>query len=1187
MNPRRLVHCGNVNAAAFWIDESILGQETARLRILEMAEVDEVRRVANGLFVRLRAPVRVTCARTPGVPLVMCRNLLLGAPLDDDEIDLLAAPRNSVVLVRAGQTIVVDPDSCPKEDLSSWIDLSAWNQMKVRPLGAILTSPGRAIETKEVNTREIAGIGPQPQEAKDILATLGRAPQEVSTPNRSGWASSLLTSLSTWISSLAVKLARPQKQAPTTGSKTQRELVVSAASPKADNDWSDRLRMLLNSAAARLLIWARMASWIVQRQADYLEKTLSLFDSGDLDEALRHAIPLGTGSDGPQPLALNVPTPRADLTIHATKTKASSALGFGDSVFESLRRRYRKAVEILEKQGKIKEAAFVLAELLGASEEAVSFLEKHHKYQMAAELAEGRNLDPALVVRQWILAGDRNRAVLIARRTGAFAAAVARLEATHPEHAAALRILWANQLAASGAYGAAVQTIWPVEKARHLAREWIDRGIEIGGTVGTRLLATKAWLVPEEFASVAEAVKTMPRNGSEEAIETWTALAQSVIANPTSKTMRILARACLRTLTPHAGEKTLKSLVDRLATVTEDPILLADLRRQTPGGTARVTVRASGLADAGLGRNLNEDAWLIGVIEGTRCVQQIEIPKERALPTRGIVLVVADGMGGYSHAEVATLALTTMSKYLEKAGHDANTIGNALTDALSAASAMVYQRGKEDPRYRGCGATITAAWIHGSTAWIAQIGDTRAYLLRHGHLEQLTQDHSLFNEMLKAGNLTPEQIEEFPHRSVITRALGVVENVNADVYRVPLIDGDRLFLCTDGIHAVVDHEHMVEALRVPLDVRRMQAEFAPKSACAMLKQKAYENKAPDNIAMIVCDIRVQNAAAPEGGVVAEKITPEKDDEPIPTMRLISRKSTEIGTLPIFDAVVLPGGRLLLALGEAGVRLISAQNKTLVHFDQPAERLVLSDHGDRAIAVARRGEAFRTARIDIVRRRAQRWFDAIFEDFADTFDGSLWFVTGEHGAYALDALEEGFSALWELKEPHCVMGTRSSDALSLRIGREAWTLDQPSFRVRSRRELPVQDDTSWPNLGLATHGRVIAWVKTESTQTYAPATRDGHDMSWTILGEGASENLFPRLVIDEAGNHGAFGRFGAGYCTATVFDLQAKKSRIEVHFEGASQLRARFQGTNIIFCDDRGRIIIANVITGKILSELWI
>ncbi len=1183
MKPRRLAHRGTVQAAAFWIDESIAGQTESRRRILALDGAAEVRRMEGGLFVRLREPLWTSCDHALGVPLVVCRGALFALPLDDDEMDQLAVPTGSVVLVRAGETRIMDPNVCPIEDVASWIDLSDWNIENVVPLGRIWHSPRRAPVAKEIDTRKIAGIGEAPPEASEMLAALqGRQPPSA-TPNSGGWTSSLLTSLSTWLSSIAAKLGRSSSK----GRPKQlsgRSLVARPAPQRPESDWGNRLRMALNTAAARLLVWARMASYIGRKQADYLEKTFDLFDSGNLDEALRHAIPLGTGSDKPKPLALSVPTPRTDLSISATQTEASSTLGFGDNVFEALRTRYRKAVEQLEKQGKIKEAAFVLAELLGASEEAVSFLEKHGEYQLAAELAEGRNLDPALVVRQWMLAGNRARAMLIARRTGAFAAAISRLEPSHPEHAAALRILWANQLAESGAYGAAVQTIWPVEKARHLAREWIDRGIEIGGTVGARLLATKAWLVPEEFASVARIVRSWPRDDADTTLEAWTTLGQAIVANPSSKTMQILARACVRQLLPQAHENPLKSLAERLTTATEDPVLLADLRRQPTQEvtSSDVHVGATSLTDVGNSRHVNEDACLMAYFDGARAIPLEETINERRLPSRGLLLAVADGMGGFQSAEVAKLALDSLMAHLQTAGNDSKTAGTALANAVEEAGASVYQRALKDRRYLGSGATITAVWLRGDIAWIAQVGDTRAYLWRNGTLVQLTKDHSLLQELLSTGKLTAQEAETFEHKTVITRALGTVERVKVDLYRVNLSDGDRLLLCTDGVHGLLRDDEIADTIRRT----HFSPEYAPTIACQTLKRRVYEAGAFDNMGMIVADVRIRNARVmPASPVVSESIASEPEEKPTPTARIIARIAADIGTTAVHDAVVLPGGRLLVALGEAGVRMISPEGKTLVQFDQPAERLIISDHGDRAIAVARRGEAYRIARIDLVRRRAERWFDGMLEDFADSFDGSIWFVTTERGIFAIDALEEGFSAIWDLKESNGFLGMRSQDSFSFCAKNEVWTIDASSYRVRIRRPLDLTDqDTSWPNIGLAANGTLVGWAKDNLTQTFVPAVRAAHQNAWAFLGEGTSYGVFPRVAIDEAGTFGAFGRFDTGHCGVRVWDLRDQKLRFEMQFDGSSMLRVRFQQQRMVITDDRGRVLVFNPETGKLIGE---
>lgn len=1189
MKPRRLVHQGTVLAEAFWLDTSILGTNLTRQRILEMRGVKEVRRMEGGLFVRLQAPVWVASDHAPGVPLVLEHETFTSAPFDPDELDELAAPTGTVVLVRAGECVVVAPDSCELEDVASWIDLSDWKLENVQPLGIVWTSPRAAPRAKDIDPRKVAGIGAPPKEADAVLAAL-RRDQATSSPARSpGIAASLLTSISTFLSSIAARLRRPPSQTSEQPS-TSRALVAMPAKPQPRGDWADRLRMALNSAAARFLLWARLASWIGRQQAEYLDKTLSLFDSGDLDEALRHAIPLGTGTGQPKPLALSVPTPRTDLSIRPIQTEASSTLGFGGNVFEALRARYRKAVEVLEKQGKIKEAAFVLAELLGAHEEAVSFLEKHGEYQLAAELAEGRQLEPALVVRQWILAGNRERAVLIARRTGAFAAAIAKLEQSHPEQAAVLRVLWANQLASSGAYAAAVQAIWPVEKARNLARDWIDRGIAVGGVPGARLLATKAWLVPEEFASVCAVIRNLPRDDADDSVDTWTALAQSVLANPSSKTMRILARSCLRMLLPHVAESTTKSLVDRLTTLTEDHVLIADLRRQEfkPAPVHEVRLRVGACTDVGLARDVNEDGYWVWMVDDEGCKPFPRTSDEMQIPPRGAVFAVADGCGGRQAVKVVQLVFGTIATYLRSADKRPENISSSLAQAVEEAGVAVFKKGVEDRKFAGSGATITAGWMMGDTLWIAQVGDTRAYLYRDGRLALLTKDHSLVNELIDTGKLTVEEAATFEHKSVITRALGTVERVKVDMYRLALHDGDRILLCTDGVHGLLKHDEMADALRRPKNVQN-QPEFEPKSACFVLKQKVYEAQAPDNLAMVIVDVHLRQGPSIGWSLpIAERI--EIGDAPAPAppeKRLITRDATDRGTMDVYDAVVLPGGRLLVALGEAGVRMVSPEGKTLVHFDQPAKRIVLSDHGDRAIVLIVRGGSCRTARIDLVRRRAERWFDAVLRDFADTFDGSLWFVSLGSQVSAIDALENEFQSIWSLHEqcsmPILVM--RSTNGVGFIIRHETWCYELPSFRLRKNVSLPDNTGAAWGDIKGISDGSVVCWLGDSFAGNCAPTMAHAGDKSWTSLGDCQSDDHEePRVAIEETAKYGAFYRCHDEVLHVDVYNLREKKMHLQVRLEKTSRAHVRFQGPNMVVADDRGRVIVVNIERNKILHE---
>src|SRR5262249_37302057 len=159
------------------------------------------------------------------------------------------------------------------------------------------------------------------------------------------------------------------------------------------------------------------------------------------------AIPLG-GGEGARP-ALGVPKPREDLSIPLGPRSEGSAIGVGGELMNELRALYRRTFERPARAGQIERAAFVLAELLGANEEAVAFLEKHGRLRLAAELAESRELAPGLVVRQWFVAGDVERALTVARRTGAFADALLRLRHRDPDRANSFALHWADGLADS------------------------------------------------------------------------------------------------------------------------------------------------------------------------------------------------------------------------------------------------------------------------------------------------------------------------------------------------------------------------------------------------------------------------------------------------------------------------------------------------------------------------------------------------------------------------------------------------------------------------------------------------------------------------------------------------------------------------------------------------------------------
>ncbi len=269
---------------------------------------------------------------------------------------------------------------------------------------------------------------------------------------------------------------------------------------------------------------ARLASLF---HARHLRRLARLFEAGNLDAALREAIPLG--GDAPERLRLVLGWPRPRSELRVTSGRSGGSVAGPDGWFEHLKSLYRQAYQRLVALGRLDEAAFVLAELLGEAAEAVSLLESGGRLRQAAELAELRALPVGLVVRQWFLAGDVERAIDIARRSGAFADAVLRLEPTHPERAAVLRLHWAEAFARAGDFVGAVDAIWPIERARHLAQTWLRHGVELGGAGGARLLVRLARLDASAGDEVLKRTRELLSDASAERADERSTLAAELL----------------------------------------------------------------------------------------------------------------------------------------------------------------------------------------------------------------------------------------------------------------------------------------------------------------------------------------------------------------------------------------------------------------------------------------------------------------------------------------------------------------------------------------------------------------------------------------------------------------------------------------------------------------------------------
>jgi hypothetical protein len=887
VRPRQLVHRGVISAAGFLI----VGPQAERRALGAWVPGSRVYRLDAGLLLRLPAPLEVSCEAAPGLPLVPAGTVLLGLPLAADELESLAPPPESVVLARGGVAVVERLAEEARIEPSAWLDVSPFGLVEVRPLGARPAAAVLAAAAQAVDLRASLGSGrlDKPAELDLVLQALreGRPPAAERTP---GW----LRALGGWLAALAQ--AGPGQQVSGGSGRS-----APAGRPRPPREgW---LQRRLRGWATRLVLGSQLAPVVGRRQAQYLRRVMDLFQGGELSEALRHAVPLSSlPGQEPAPPALGVPSPRAEFRIHSGQLPTRSLLGLTGELFEQLKGLYRKAFERLDREGRIDEAAFVLLELLHANEEGVEFLERHGRLKLAAEVAEARELAPGLVIRLWLAAGDAARAIRIARRTGAFADAVVRLEKTDPKLAARLRRLWADTLAAGGDFGGAVEALWQVAEQRGRALEWMERAIEAGGPAAARMLARKLALVPEEFAALRGPALEVIEAQDEASLEARLTFSRTLLDQPGTSGIRTLARAAARSAIRDAGARggaQLQGLIDRLVALSGDAALKAEAQRLAPA------------------------------------------------------------------------------------------------PALPPPSASVH-----------------------------------------------TLDFS---------------------------------------------------------------------------------------------------------------------------------------------------AADVGALPMCDAAQLASGRFLVALGEAGVRLLTPDGRSVAHFEQPAQRLVVSDPGRHAIALARRGEAWRLARLDLEARRSELWCLAALDGFAAEYDGLLWFVVQGDAVLAIDALAPGFEALWRMREPGARVRdlARSDKALACLIERpkpEVWSFELPSLTLRGRPELPV---ATAPELGVGPSGRVLL-VRQTGPRAGQPA--GSHALS---VVNGAQ--VLPFLHVEEPGASVARPVLSAGWaalsfsraggCRVHVLDLAAPRLVARLALAGTGAASLRLAGARLAVADDRGRLLVYDAEAQRLAASL--
>lgn len=207
--------------------------------------------------------------------------------------------------------------------------------------------------------------------------------------------------------------------------------------------------------------------------------------------------------------------------------------------------------------------------------------------------------------------------------------------------------------------------------------------------------------------------------------------------------------------------------------------------------------------------------------------------------------VVCDGMGGAAGGNIASaLAVKVISDKINASYRDQmrdGSIKNMLDSALTAANIEVFDFAEAQPELRGMGTTVVCAIVRDNQAYIAHAGDSRAYVINNGSIRQITTDHSMVQDLLLRGKITPEEAEHHPNKNIITRAVGVDKGIEIDFEQIDLDDEDTLLLCTDGLSNYVSNEEMLELMS---DGKHYA--FADR-----LVKKANENGGGDNITVVV------------------------------------------------------------------------------------------------------------------------------------------------------------------------------------------------------------------------------------------------------------------------------------------------------------------------------------------------
>jgi protein phosphatase len=264
------------------------------------------------------------------------------------------------------------------------------------------------------------------------------------------------------------------------------------------------------------------------------------------------------------------------------------------------------------------------------------------------------------------------------------------------------------------------------------------------------------------------------------------------------------------------------------------------------------TIEIVGRTDVGLVREHNEDSFLIGNLAHGDAFSENDagVLRAEAVPA---LLIVADGVGGAASGEIASSLATQVifEKLRERAANGALkgavVVADALQQAVVAANAAIHNHSRENRNHHGMGTTATVGLVVSGLVYFAQVGDSRAYIVRNGVVKQMTKDQSLVQRMVDAGKLTPEQAERSEHRNIILQALGPEKAIVPELTRDRLMNDDLLVLCSDGLSNQMTAQEIASMAAVNRDLEGL---------CDALIRRALDTGAPDNVTVVTGRYRI-------------------------------------------------------------------------------------------------------------------------------------------------------------------------------------------------------------------------------------------------------------------------------------------------------------------------------------------